>query len=254
MRVLILEDEIPAYKKLNRYLNEYFSESVTHDWVRSVVDAKQKLASNAYDVILSDIQLLDGLSFDVFDAMQIDSPIIFCSAYDEYLFQAFATNGIAYILKPYTPLDFNQALDKYLNLFKKEEKKPLDPTTLQSIKEALQVGKTSYKKRFVVKKTKGIFLLNTIDISVIYASGDFCTAIDCYGKQHTISEKIGGIIDTLDPAKFFRVNRSQIIHIEHLITIENHFKNKLSITMKGCNEKIMTSAATTPEFRKWIEA
>ena len=88
MNILIIEDEIPAYKKLVSYLNQYFENGYSHHWSRSIEDGKEFLKDNEYDFILSDIQLLDGLSFDLFEAVKPKSPIIFCSAHDEYLFQA----------------------------------------------------------------------------------------------------------------------------------------------------------------------
>ncbi|MFD2564044.1 LytR/AlgR family response regulator transcription factor [Aquimarina rubra] len=253
MNILILEDEIPAYQKLTSNLDDFFEEPISHDWSRTVADGSRFLKNNKYDFILSDIQLLDGTSFDLFNNVNVDCPIIFCSAHDEYLFQAFNTNGIAYILKPYSQNDFKKALEKYQSLFKQGNYSSLDKTTINVLKSAMQEEQVQYKKRFVIKRTKGIQLLNVIDISLIVASGDFCVATDSSGKTHPVLEKIGILIAQLNPKKFFRINRSQIIHIEYIETIENHFKNRLLIKLKGVKEKVMTSSATTSEFRKWIE-
>ncbi|MEW7288927.1 LytR/AlgR family response regulator transcription factor [Aquimarina sp. 2304DJ70-9] len=253
MNVLILEDEIPAYQKLITHLNQYFSEDISHDWSRSVADGKLLLENNTYDFILSDIQLLDGVSFNLFDEVSVDCPIIFCSAHDEYLFQAFNTNGIAYILKPYSNKDFVKALEKYQSLFKQGDYNALNSSTLQVLRFALQEEQTQYKKRFVIKRTKGIQLLNVSDISIIEASGDFCVAIDSNGKKHPISQSIGVLKEQLPPKKFFRINRSEIIHIDFINNIESHFKNRLLITMTGNKDKVMTSSSTTSEFRKWLE-
>lgn len=116
MHILILEDEIPAYEKLELYLTEYFESDLTLDWSRSVNEATALLSKHQYDLILSDIQLLDGNAFDLFDQMPISSPIIFCTAYDTFLLDAFKTNGIAYILKPYSKEELSEALRKYETL------------------------------------------------------------------------------------------------------------------------------------------
>ncbi|WP_299432532.1 LytTR family DNA-binding domain-containing protein [uncultured Aquimarina sp.] len=253
MNILILEDEIPAYQKLTSSLNAFFDEQITHDWSRTVSEGEIFLKNNRYDFILSDIQLLDGVSFDLFNNVKVSCPIIFCSAHDEYLFQAFNTNGIAYILKPYSQDDFIKALEKYQSLFKKGSYNSLDHSTINVLKSAIQEGQDTYKKRFVIKRSKGIQLLNVIDISLIAASGDFCMATDAYGKSHPIMEKIGVLVDELNPKKFFRINRSEIIHIEYIETIESHFKNRLLIKLKGVMEKVMTSSSNTSDFRKWIE-
>jgi DNA-binding LytR/AlgR family response regulator len=253
MRILILEDEIPAYEKLLANLEAYFDETLLHDWPRSNEKARQFLETQTYDFILSDIQLLDGISFDVFNTVHINCPIIFCSAHDEYLFEAFRTNGIAYILKPYTKNDIRQALDKFKSFFQSESYQPIHNDTINLLKSALKQEETNYKKRFVIKKSKGIQLLNVSDISLIEASGDFCMAMDASGKKYPISDTLGNIQQMLNPLKFFRINRSQIAHIDYIENIESHFKNRLLIQLTGIKEKVMTSSSTTSDFRKWLE-
>lgn len=253
MNILILEDEIPAYQKLINYMNDVFEEEFTHDIARSNSDGKKFLEENTYDFILSDIQLLDGISFDLFDEVTINCPIIFCSANDEYLFKAFNTNGIAYILKPYSKSDFNKAIEKYQALFNQGNYNQLNSDTISNLKSALKEENTSFKKRFVIKKNTGIQLLNVTDISLIEASGDFCIATDKEGKRHTISQNLGSIHQQLNPTKFFKINRSEIISIDYIENIENHFKNRLLITVTGTKEKPMTSSSTTADFRKWLE-
>ncbi|WP_282048714.1 LytR/AlgR family response regulator transcription factor [Maribacter aquivivus] len=254
MTLLILEDEIPAYQKLLSHLKTFFDDEIISHWARSIVEGKTLLAANSYDLILSDIKLLDGISFDLFNEVEVTCPIIFCSAYDDYLFQAFNTNGIAYILKPYTNADFIKALEKYQSLFKQGEyDSKLSSDTFNALKLALQEDQNNYKKRFVIKRPNGIQLLNTSEISMIEASGDFCIAVDQEGKRHPISQTIGSLVQQLPPQKFFRINRSEIVHIEFIEQIESHFKNRLLITVKGCKEKAMTSTSTTSDFRKWLE-
>ncbi|WP_298492759.1 LytTR family DNA-binding domain-containing protein [uncultured Algibacter sp.] len=253
MNILILEDEIPAYQKLVSFVNDYFQDNIPHHWARSIAEGKAFLQKNTYDFILSDIQLLDGMSFDLYNDISINIPIIFCSAHDEYLFQAFNTNGIAYILKPYTQTDFKKAMEKYQSLFKKGNYNILNKTTITELKSALKEEHTNYKKRFVIKKATGIQLLNVSEISKIEASGDFCIATDIKGKRHTISQNLGSIHQQLHPNKFFKINRSEIICIDAIDNIESHFKNRLLITIKGIKDKAMTSSSTTSDFRKWLE-
>lgn len=253
MKILIIEDEIPAYKKLTSHLDAYYNNDYSYDWARSIEDGKEFLNNYSYDFILSDIQLLDGLSFDLFDAVKPNCPIIFCSAHDEYLFQAFNTNGIAYILKPYSEVDFKKALEKYESLFQQGDYNPLNSNTISDLKSVLREEHGNYKKRFVIKKATGIQLLKVSEISLIQASGDFCIATDTSGKRHTISQSIGAIFQQLSPSKFFKINRSEILHIDFIENIESHFKNRLVLTMKGCKNKVMTSSSTTSNFRKWLE-
>ncbi len=253
MNVLILEDEIPAYQKLNSYLENFFDATVQHDWARSNKEAKPLLLHHTYDFILSDIQLLDGISFDLFEEVPSKTPIIFCSAHDEYLFKAFNSNGIAYILKPYTQEEFHKAIEKYQSLFNKGKYASLNSEIIAELKSSLKNETSNYKKRFVIKKTKGIQLLNVTDISLIEASGDFCIATDASGKRHTISKNLGSIFQQLNPSKFFKINRSEIVHIDYIEQIETHFKNRLLIRITGAKEKVLTSSSCTADFRKWLE-
>jgi DNA-binding LytR/AlgR family response regulator len=254
MNILILEDEIPAYQKLTSALASFFDVKIRHHWARSIVEGEIFLKKNKYNFILSDIQLLDGTSFDLFDKIEIACPIIFCSAHDEYLFQAFNTNGIAYLLKPYSQNDFDKAIQKYQSLFNKRNYAALDTSTISALKSALQEEYNTYKKRFVIKKASGIQLLNAADIALIKASGDFCLVLDNQGKRHTISQNLGSILVQLNPKKFFKINRSEIVHIDFIENIEIHFKNRLLISVKNYKEKVMTSSGTTSDFRKWLES
>ena len=151
MNILILEDEIPAYQKLVSFVNDYFQDNIPHHWARSIAEGKAFLQKNTYDFILSDIQLLDGMSFDLYNDISINIPIIFCSAHDEYLFEAFNTNGIAYILKPYSQSDFKKAIEKYQSLFKQGDYNTLNHQTITELKIALKEEHNTYKKRFVIK-------------------------------------------------------------------------------------------------------
>ena len=118
INVIIIEDELPAYKKLETYTAAHIPDSKVIGWARSVEEAKDLIdQTNNIDLIISDIELLDGNSFEIFEEVKVNCPIIFCTAFDKYLFKAFQTNGIAYILKPYTEESFKEAIGKYINLF-----------------------------------------------------------------------------------------------------------------------------------------
>ncbi len=251
MRILILEDEIPANKKLVAYLTNYFGESVFIESVRTVKDGIELLNNDSnYNLILSDIKLLDGASFEVFQKVETKIPIIFCTAYDEHLLQAFQMNGIAYILKPYQKKDLEAALKKFQILF---EQKTLDKDIFEKLKEVLDTKNKSYKNRFAIKKREGIKLLDASQISLIQANGDFCQIVDSKGFLHSISKSIGVLIQELNPKHFFKINRSQIVGIEHIQKINPYSKNRLALSLKGIKEHAITSTSATKEFRKWLE-
>ena len=254
MKILILEDEIPAYQKLLGFINQEIEGAQIIGWARSIAEAKLLLdGKDQPDLIFSDIELLDGVSFKVYEEVKVSSPIIFCTGFDQYVLKAFQTNGIAYLLKPYSLENFKDAYAKYETLFAKAEKKPLDENLIQELKTILAADKKSYKQRFTVKKKDGVKLINTNDIVCFAASGDFCLIHDNQGKKHAINYKMSDIEEKVDPSRFFRINRSEIINVDFLEKIEPHFKNRVSIRMAHMKESLITSGAKTPEFRKWLE-
>ena len=254
MNILLLEDEIPAFEKLLQYLKAYFQNELNYDWARTVAEGKKYLLQKSdYDFILSDIELLDGTCFDLFKEVTITCPIIFCSAYDEYLFEAFNTNGIAYVLKPYSKEDLQAAFTKYNTLFENYKYKGFDHKMMDEFIEMLQKKRENYKDRFVIKTTRGIHLLKVKEISLIEAAGTFCKLIDYKGKTHLLSQNIGVLIELLNPRFFFRINRSQIVNIDYIESMENHFKNRLLVQMKGAKDKVLTSSKVTARFRTWLE-
>ena len=174
MKLLILEDEIPAFEKLHNYLDVYFDKAWQYDWGKTVADGQRYLAQYTYDLIFADIELLDDNVFTLFNTIEIDTPIIFCSAYNQYLLTAFKTNGIAYILKPYDKVDLETALSKYKKLFASYKKPTLDSTLFQHLSDLLQAEKQHYKENLLIKHNQEMYLLETKDISHIIASGVFC--------------------------------------------------------------------------------
>ncbi len=253
-RILILEDETPAYHKLIGILESIIGDSFYHDWAKSKSETKHfLLSSKPYDLIVADIQLRDGLSFEVFSEITIECPIIFCTAYNDYLLDAFNTNGIAYVLKPYSEEQLQKAIEKYQTLFSISKQPAINKEILASLEEALQTDR-KYKIRFVIKKqNKSIHLLPTNEVSIIEANGDFSKIYSKNGQLFIYSENIGSIVQKLNPKEFFRINRSVIVQLSGIEKIEPHFKNRLILKIKGYPEQVITSSNITAEFRKWLE-
>lgn len=255
MKILILEDEIPAYEKLVSFIEKQIPEGEIVAWGRSIVEAKRLLEKNKnIDLIFSDIELLDGNSFNVFEKVEVNCPIIFCTAFDQYLFKAFQTNGIAYLLKPYNEENFNEAYQKYLKLFSDQSTDNVQNQDLMSqLKTIIDGEKAVFKKRFSIKKKSGIKLVKTEDIVNFEASGDFSFAYDINKEKHIVNYSLGDIEKKLDPDSFFRINRSEIVNVEYVEKIEQHFKNKLALSLKTRTETLYTSSTKTPDFRIWID-
>ncbi len=254
MNILILEDEIPAYQKLISFIHAEIPDGKVMGWARSIEEAKVFLNQDSKpDLIFSDIELLDGISFELFEKIKVDCPIIFCTGFDQYVLQAFKTNGIAYLLKPYSIENFQEAYEKYKTLFAKKTTQPIDNQLLKDLQNILHSDKKSYKQRFTVKKKDGIKLIDSKEIGCFEANGDFCMAIDSSGKKHALNYTLSDVEEKIDPTKFFRINRSEIINLDFLEKVEPYFKNKLAIKMTYSKEIIYTSSTKTPSFRKWLE-
>ena len=254
MNILFLEDEELAANKVKALLAAYFDENLTITWVKSVQDGVKYLLNNEMpDLIISDIELLDGNAFSLYENYSVTCPIIFATAYDQFLLKAFQTNGIAYLLKPFDEKQFAQALDKYKKLFQNKGETTLTKDMILDLKQALSSSQKEYKNRFVIKKTSGIFLLNVSDIVCFRADGDLVFAYDNKKNKHIVQNRLSEIETMLDPSKFFRTNRSEIIHIDYIDKIEPFFNNRLVIHLSHFAESIKTSTSKTAGFRKWIE-
>lgn len=254
MNILVIEDEILAKEKLFGFIANELPKAEIIGWARSVKEAKELLRKEQnIDLIFSDIKLMGGTAFNVFNEVEVTCPIIFCSAYDQYLINAFQANGIAYLLKPYTEESFGQAVKKFRTLFKKEEQLQISKSTFKDLVDIVEGQTKRYKSRFAVKKNSGIKLLNVADIVIFEANGSFCLAVDNQKKKNVLNSTLSEIEASLDPTKFFRINRSEIINIDFIDSIEPYFKNRLVIKLKHRPEACHTSSAKTAEFRLWLE-
>jgi len=251
MTILIIEDETPAYKKMINYITNYLGSNFKHTHVRSVKNGITTLQNNeVYDLIFADIKILNGTSFDIFNQVKFSTPIIFCTAYDEHLLKAFQTNGIAYILKPYSQEDLNNAMVKFETLF---ETKSYDKNIFNQFKLLLDNKDKQYKKRLAVKKKEGVKLIDLETICLIEVFGDLCKLYDKKGKLHTISKSLGALYNELNPNQFFKINRSQIVQINYIETIAPHSKNRLYLKITTVKNLVITSSSVTKEFRIWLE-
>lgn len=253
MQVIIIEDEVPAFNKLSKYLLEYAPTAKIIGWFRSIEEAlEEKEQFQICDLILSDIKLMDGTSIELFGELDFSSPIIFCTAYNKYLQAAFDTNGIAYINKPYTQAAFNKAMLKYKEFFAQKKQLLLNLDALSIIENSLQRSIKGYKKRFSIKKRDGIIVKPIEEIIYFQACGEFCLLVDAEGNKHTINYKISKLETLVDTNDFFRINRSEIVNIHFIQKAETYFKNKMCVLLPN-DTVLMTSGARTPEFRLWLD-
>jgi DNA-binding LytR/AlgR family response regulator len=253
IKVVIIEDEIPARKKLKRFLEEQDATVKLVAEIDRVDVAVDFLKTNNVDLVFSDIELLDGNAFDIYKQVSLQCPIIFTTAYDQFWMNGFESNGIDYLLKPYSKERFEQAWNKFLLL---RTSASLENNQIVNLSKLIEqnIIKKSYKERFIVNKNQEMYILLTENISFFEANEGVVFAFDTNGKKHLLTESTLKEIETqLNASDFFRINRSELISKKHLEKIERYDKNTLSVKMKGHDQYLNASQNNTPSFRKWIE-
>ncbi|WP_079241359.1 LytR/AlgR family response regulator transcription factor [Chryseobacterium indologenes] len=253
IKVVIIEDEIPARNKLKRFISELETPIEIVAEIDTIEQAIVFLKNSSVDLIFSDIELLDGNAFEIYDQVNISCPVIFTTAYDQFWMNAFESNGIEYLLKPFSQNRFQKAWDKFLLLRKAPSESQQVLAKLQEMLNNKHTQK-NYKKRFTVSSYQGLYFINTEEISFFGAEEGVVFAFDTAGKKHLLNESTLKEIEMqLNPSDFFRINRSELVHKNHIERIERYNKNTLSVQIKGQKDHLITSQSNTSTFRKWIE-
>ncbi|MBL3655509.1 LytR/AlgR family response regulator transcription factor [Fulvivirga sediminis] len=250
MKVLIIEDEVPAAEKLERYLLRYDSEIEVMDKLTSVQESVQWLQNHQgkIDLIFMDIQLTDGKSFEIFESVKVEKPIIFITAFDEYAIEAFQVNSIAYLLKPIIFSDLEAALNKLENLRNNLSQNSFD------INKALQnLHKDQYKTRFMVKLGEHIKSITTDSIELFYAEGRTVYLINDQERKFIIDYKLEELEEMLDPQTFYRANRSFIININAIEDVVVYSNSRLLVSPRiHFDKEIIVSRDKVNAFKNWF--
>jgi DNA-binding LytR/AlgR family response regulator len=249
IKILIIEDEIPSRKKLKRFLEELETQIEIVAEIDTVTKGVSFLNSNSVDLIFSDIELLDGTSFDIYSQVSIVCPIIFITAYDQFWMNAFESNGIDYLLKPFSKDRFQKAWNKF-QLFKNSSND--DSKVLSNLTKIIEQSFTNrtFKKRLSINNHQGIYFLDIEYIVYFEATDGVIFAYDIGAKKHLLNEAtLKEIEKIINPLDFFKINRSELV----IEKIEYYTKNSLSIKLKGLQKHLITSQNMTSLFRIWLE-
>jgi|SRR5688572_26186348 len=252
MKVLIIEDEPLAAQRLETLVRGLEPGVAILDKIDSVKRAVQWIKSNpAPDLILMDIQLADGISFQIFDECEIKSPVIFTTAYDAYALKAFKVNSIDYILKPVDKDELQSALTKFKNLSGNASGTKV---VLENIEQAVQMLTKKFKTRFVIKVGEH---LKTIDVSNIlyFYSQDkatFCYTAD--NRQLILDFTLEDLETMIDPAQFFRINRKYMVASQAIQDIISYTNSRLKLVVRGSSDNdIIVARERVQEFREWLD-
>jgi DNA-binding LytR/AlgR family response regulator len=245
MKVVIIEDELPARAKLESMLLAINPTVKVVAMLGSVTESLQWLAVNEEpDLAFVDIQLSDDHSFEIFRRRPLKFPVIFTTAYDKYLLESFEFNSIDYLLKPITEDKLKRSLDKV----KKLELHFLQGNILKLIDQSKQKG----RNRIVARKGTEFVALGTDDVAYFFTEHKIVFVRDFTGRQMIVDQNLGELEAELDPTTFFRLNRKFIVHQKAI----DRFKpdnGKIQVFLKPeVKEEVHVSKETAPEFRKWI--
>jgi len=252
MNILVLEDEKAAATRLLQLLKEVEPDSSVLAVLETVKEAVQWLKNNAApDIILSDVQLADGLSLDVFKQVNTPAPVIFTTAYDAYTLKAFKLNSIDYLLKPIDKEELKTAFAKYRSLHLQKEN--LD-RKFMDIFQNITSGKANYKSRFLIRQGDRLLPLPADEVAFIRADDKVVFLHTNKGQKHIIDDSLDELEKALDPNVFFRINRTYIAPLAAIEKIHNHFNGRLKISLlnSGDNE-IFVSRARAGAFKKWLD-
>lgn len=253
LKIVIIEDEAPARKKLKNYIEktgehfEIIKEIETVDETQSFFQTHPDV-----DLIFSDIELRDGNVFDVYNKIKITAPIIFITAYDSFWMNAFETNGIEYLLKPYSYPRFEKAWHKYTFLKNKMEVNHNDVfSKLDAYYQSKLDLKPIYKEYIPVKSNSGIYFLKVEDIIFIQSDYGVIFAYDSTNKKHLLNEtSLKEIQKMLNPTAFFKINRSEFVNRIYVEKINRYTKNTVAIHIKS--HILKTSQNNTAAFNSWM--
>lgn len=250
MKVLIVEDEGIAADRLIQLLEQLDAsiEVVEHlDSVKSVVEWFESHATP--DLAFFDIQLADGLSFEVFEQVEVSCPIIFTTAYDQYAIEAFKVNSIDYLLKPMMEADLQRALDKF-----QKQKQPAQTVDISALMNLMQQQTKSYKERFVIKVGEHLKSVLTEEVEIFLSENKATYLLSKDNKRFIIDFTLDQIQEAVDPKSFFRINRKYLIHIDGIRDIITYSNSRLKLELHHFNaDDLIVSREKVVLFKEWLD-
>lgn len=251
MNVIIIEDELSARQNMLAIFNELKIEINVMACLESIEEAVKWIKSNPKPELgFFDIQLADGVSFEIFDKTEVSFPVVFTTAFDEYAIRAFKVNSIDYILKPIKKSDVEFAINKYKNSYKKTS---IDKNLLDVI-HTLTNKADSEKKTILIKKYDGFIPIPVSDFALFLIENGIVYGLTLREEKYVIDETLDVLENKLNNNDFFRANRQFIASRKTIIEVSNYFNGRLLLKTKPKKEEqILISKARVNIFRQWLE-
>ena len=251
MKVIIIEDEKPSARRLQRMLANLQIEAKT--MLHSVEESIAWFSENPHpDLIFLDIQLSDGLSFEIFEALEINSAVIFTTAYDDYALQAFKLNSIDYLLKPIDEDDLAKAVEKYKTRVPMQKSVVIDFDEIRKM--LVNPLDRVYKKRFSIKVGQHLKLIAADDIECFYSENKGTYAYTSDGRNYLLDVSLEQLEPDLEPKVFFRVSRKFFVNVDAIKDMISYTNSRIQIKLKTFNEQdIIVARERVKDFREWLE-
>lgn len=251
MRVLIIEDEPQAAERLATLVKGLQPEVKICASLDSVKRSVEWISKNpAVDLIFMDIQLADGLSFEIFDKVEVKAPVIFTTAYNEYALKAFKVNSIDYILKPVDKAELEAAFRKYQTLTRQQ---PADKM-MESIGYAMQMLTKKYKERFVIKVGEHLKSVEVSEILFFFSLEKTTFAQTNDGRKHILDFTLDQLDGLLDPARYFRINRKYIVSTDSIQDMISYTNSRLKLVLKTSDDSdVIVARERVQEFKDWLD-
>ncbi len=251
MRAIIIEDEKPSARRLERMLEKL--EVPVKKILHSVNDSIQWLLENKQpDLIFLDIQLSDGLSFEIFEEIEIESAIIFTTAYDEYALKAFKLNSVDYLLKPIDEEELEAALKKFKTKFANTNEVTANLSELKKLLGA-EISTKTYKKRFTVRVGQHLKMFSVEEIECFYSEnkGTYLHTKD--NRSYLLETTLENLEEELNPVKFYRVSRKFFVNINAIEDMVSYTNSRLKVKLNHFNEQeIIVARERVKDFKEWL--
>lgn len=248
MKILIIEDELPSARLLRRKLERLgYTVSAT---LQTVEESIEWFRSNDEpDLLFMDIQLADGISFEILEQIQPSSAIIFTTAYDEYMLRAFKQNSIDYLLKPIEDEELENAIEKFLQF-----RRPVSPFDLATFEALFKNTTQTFKERFTIRIGQSLKVVTTRQIECIYSENKGTYLYTNENGNYLFDQTLDALTPQLSPKDFFRINRSAIVHFDAIKNIAVHSNARLKIYLKHYeSDELIVSREKVVAFKNWLD-
>ena len=252
MRVVIIEDEVPSRLNLQRAITTIAPDLDVVALMGSVAEAVEWFGANpnGADIIFLDVQLSDGLGFDIFKSVEISGKVIITTAYDNYALDAFKIHSVDYLLKPVDREALRSAIDHCRTLTQKSGEVPVD---YHKLAELFAPKTAQYKDRFLVKVGDKIILVRVENIAFFYSENKTTFLVTDENREYIVDDSLDAIEAKLNPEHFFRIGRSFIVSLSHIQVVTKHFGSRLKVQLRTSRrDDLFVSRARTAEFLEWL--